>query len=156
MPTRVWGVLVAVSPRGRTLVVRRPPEGLLGGMWEFPAVEAGSDADVRALVAGRAAAQRGAGRARGAYAGPMRIAGRAGDADARAGPTRIAEPRADTVVELPPVTHRFSHFTAVYRPCRVEVGGEWGEAAGRWVTPSELADMALPAAQLRIARAAGL
>ena len=59
-------------------------------------------------------------------------------------------------MELPPVTHRFSHFTAVYRPCRVEVGGEWGEAAGRWVTPSELADMALPAAQLRIARAAGL
>ena len=52
--------------------------------------------------------------------------------------------------------NRFSHFTGVYRPCRVAVAGEWGEGAGRWVTPSELADLPLPVAQQRIARAAGL
>lgn len=125
VPTRIWDVQVTVSPRGRTLVVRRPREGLLGGMWEFPAVEVKDGAD------------------RGAR------------------PMRIAEPTTGAVVELPPVTHRFSHFTAVYRPRRVEVAGEevpgeWGETAGRWVTPSELADLALPVAQQRIAGAAGL
>ena len=33
--TRTWGVLVAVSAHGRTLVVRRPPTGLLGGCGSF-------------------------------------------------------------------------------------------------------------------------
>ena len=167
VPTRVWGVLVAVSPRGRTLVVRRPPEGLLGGMWEFPAVEIEDGADARTRVEGRVGrwAPSAAGEARqaviaarGPVGPPVSGAPTPSNtervADAR--PMRVAEPAPEAVVELPPVTHRFSHFTAVYRPCRVEVGGEWGEAAGRWVTPSELADMALPAAQLRIARAAGL
>ena len=161
VPTRTWGVLVAVSPRGRTLVVRRPPEGLLGGMWEFPAVEVEDGADARTRVvplAGASSTPRPAVRAadRGATGteGPSRGRGRYTDREAR--PMRVAEPAPEAVVELPPVTHRFSHFTAVYRPCRVEVAGEWGEAAGRWVTPSELADLPLPVAQQRIARAAGL
>lgn len=120
VPARIWDVQVAVSPQGRTLVVRRPREGLLGGMWEFPAVEVedGADRGVRSM--------------------------------------KVAEPAMGAVVALPPVTHRFSHFTAVYRPRRVEVDAEWGEAAGRWVTPSELADLPLPVAQQRIARVAGL
>ena len=133
VPTRTWGVLVAVSPRGRTLVVRRPPEGLLGGMWEFPAVEVEGGADARTRI--------------------VRLAG--GSSDPRTA-VRAAEPGAGAVVDLPPITHRFSHFTAVYRPCRVEVAGEWEEAGGRWVTPSELADLPLPIAQQRIARVAGL
>ena len=121
VPTRTWDVRVAVSSRGRALVVRRPREGLLGGMWEFPAVEVAADGT-----------------------------------DPGARPMKVAEPAAGAVVELPAVTHRFSHFTAVYRPRRVEVAAEWREAAGRWVTPSELADLPLPVAQQRIARAAGL
>lgn len=173
VPTRTWGVLVAVSPRGRTLVVRRPPEGLLGGMWEFPAVEMEDGADARTRVEGRVGRQASAGgggadRAVGAVRGTVGPpvgqgtgAGGAGGTDnavrpAMARPMRVAEPAREAVVELPPVTHRFSHFTAVYRPCRVEVAGEWGEAAGRWVTPSELADLPLPVAQQRIARVAGL
>ena len=145
VPTRIWDVRVAVSPRGRTLVVRRPPEGLLGGMWEFPAVEVEDGADARTPVVGRVGR-----RARTASDGASGAEGIA------VGPTKVAEPAAEAVVELPPITHRFSHFTAVYRPRRVEVAAEWGEARGRWVTPFELADMALPVAQQRIARAAGL
>ncbi len=145
VPTRTWDVRVAVSPQGRTLVVRRPREGLLGGMWEFPAVEVADGASARAPGAGSVGR-----RAQSAVGG-------AGDG-ARAPAPRsmeVAEPEAGAVVALPPVTHRFSHFTAVYRPRRVEVAAEWREAAGRWVTPSELADLALPVAQQRIARAAG-
>ena len=127
LPARTWGVLVAVSPRGRTLLVQRPPEGLLGGMWEFPGVELDGDDAGRAVVLGRVR---------------------------RLAPAPIGGTGA--VVVLPPVTHPFSHFTAVYRPWRIAVAGEWGEAAGRWVAPAELADMALPAAQQRIARAARL
>lgn len=146
VPTRTWDVRVAVSPQGRTLVVRRPEEGLLGGMWEFPGVEVEDGADPGASVAGRVGR-----RARTAAGGAEGVA-RA----AAARPMKVAEPAAGAVVELPPVTHRFSHFTAVYRPRRVEVAGEWGEATGRWVTPSELADLALSVAQQRIARAARL
>lgn len=141
VPTRTWDVQVAVSPRGRTLVVRRAREGLLGGMWEFPAVEVedGADRGTRPM----SVAEPAAGGAEGGARAPA------------ARPIRVAEPVAGAAVELPAVTHRFSHFTAVYRPRRVEVAAEWGEAAGRWVTPSELADLALPVAQQRIARAAG-
>lgn len=161
VPTRTWGVLVAVSPRGRTLVVRRPPEGLLGGMWEFPAaeVEDGGNARTRvARLAGGSSEPRTAVRAAdgGATGTDGRSRGRVHRTGREERPTRVAEPAAGAVVELPPVTHRFSHFTAVYRPFRVEVGGEWGEAAGRWVTTPGLADLPLPVAQQRIARAAGL
>jgi len=145
VPTRTWDVQVAVSPRGRALVVRRPREGLLGGMWEFPAAEVEHGADAGAPVAEPGGRQ-------------ARIGGGGAEGDARAlaaRPLQVAEPKAGAVVALPPVTHRFSHFTAVYRPRRVEVTAEWGEAAGRWVTPSELADLPLPVAQQRIARAAG-
>ena len=95
-------------------------------MWEFPAVEVGG-AD-----AGPDAVMRGVGRLAADPAVPQKA------------------------VELPAVTHRFSHFTGVYRPYRIEVAGEWRQPEGLWVTPSELADMALPVAQQRIARAAGL
>ncbi len=277
VPSRTWRVLVAVSPRGRTLVVRRPPEGLLGGMWEFPAVEVGDggrggavaragdggrggggggvDEEVRAGTGdggeavdeearagtvdgvdgvdettrartvdggdgvgapvartmdkgrvarwawivdggmdgggGRVDEKALAGTGDGGDGGdetvragtvdggdePARTGtvdgGDGGDEEARASaaggtgrataplaaptwPLRVREPAAEVVAEPPPVTHRFSHFTAVYRPHRVEVAEEWEEAGGRWVTPSELADLALPVAQQRIARAAGL
>lgn len=56
---REVAVAVPVDGRGRTLLVRRPEEGLLGGMWEFPQerLDDGTDAE---RVARRAAESRGA------------------------------------------------------------------------------------------------
>ena len=38
-----YAVAVLVDEAGRTLLVRRPPQGLLAGMWEFPAVRVGGE-----------------------------------------------------------------------------------------------------------------
>ena len=38
-----YAVLVALNPDGELLLVRRPDDGLLGGLWEFPAVEIGAE-----------------------------------------------------------------------------------------------------------------
>lgn len=79
-------VAVLVDEVGRTVVRRRPDDGLLGGMWEFPTVE--PDGDVRsAEAAARAAAEVGA----------------AGE--------ELDEPRA-----LEPVSHAFTHLKMLYRP----------------------------------------
>lgn len=38
-PKKVAGVAAWIERRGRVLAVRRPPEGLLGGLWELPSGE---------------------------------------------------------------------------------------------------------------------
>ena len=38
-----YAVLVTHNPDGELLLVQRPPDGLLGGLWEFPAVEIGAE-----------------------------------------------------------------------------------------------------------------
>ncbi len=138
VPVHTWAVLVAVSQRRYRLVVRRPLEGLLGGLWEFPAVRLETpDDDPRSLIIQRAS---------------CRIRSNARQpANARrpsAGPGRST---AQPPVELPTVTHRFTHLQARYRPFLIEVEEEWEEAGGRWVSPEELGDLALPVAQQRIA-----
>ena len=145
-PVRVlsWAVLVAVSPRGHRLVVRRPPEGLLGGLWEFPAVSLDPpEADPEPLVLRRAEYPRRASASAPPEAAPGPAARICGD-----GSTQGTGP-----VALPPVTHRFTHFEAVYRPFLVEVDEEWEESRGCWVSAEELGDMPLPVAQQRIALA---
>ncbi|MDT8369366.1 MAG: A/G-specific adenine glycosylase [Longimicrobiales bacterium] len=114
--------------RWKVRMRRRPSEGLLGGLWEFPARE---------------------------------IVGAAGGADPP------GEAIGDIEGEpLAPVTHAFSHFRATYRPFarRVEsipagaespgaepAGADRDGADERWIALEDLADLALPVAQRKIA-----
>ncbi|HSR43327.1 MAG TPA: NUDIX domain-containing protein, partial [Longimicrobiales bacterium] len=80
------GVAVAVDDAWRTVVRRRPEDGLLGGMWEFPGgeVEGGAGAEEAAL----------------------RAVGELGVALEDGGEVRALEP----------VPHAFSHLRVLYRP----------------------------------------
>ncbi|MDH3205950.1 MAG: NUDIX domain-containing protein [Gemmatimonadota bacterium] len=53
-PRRVLFALAVLHCAGRVLLVRRPPEGLLGGMWAFPEAEvadaAASESAARAML----------------------------------------------------------------------------------------------------------
>ena len=83
---REVAVAVLVDDRGRTLLVHRPEDGLLGGMWEFPG---------RRLENGEK---------------PGAAAGSA----ARGTGSRLAGDEAGT--PLPDVSHAFSHLRVTYRP----------------------------------------
>ncbi len=117
---------VVVDARGRSLVTRRPEEGLLGGMWSFPVAEVEGGADGRAVaVAARAAA-------------------------VEAGANLAGE----TILALDPIRHRFTHLRATYLPVLFRGGGGDGEGR-RWIPlAAERRDVALPVAQQRIAAAA--
>lgn len=58
VPEREVAVAVPVDGQRRTLLVRRPDDGLLGGMWEFPSAALAED-DELAATARRAAEDRG-------------------------------------------------------------------------------------------------
>ena len=139
-----YAVVVALNPAGEVLMVRRPPDGLLGGLWEFPAVEIGADDPPPvdgALSAGSPLYERCRGRLEDLG---VQIASSAG---------RFSV--------LPEVHHAFTHLRAVYRPMLVEgVGsGSAGLAPGKhaWVPPEQVERLPLPVAQrkiLALARAA--
>ncbi|HSG49324.1 MAG TPA: A/G-specific adenine glycosylase [Longimicrobiales bacterium] len=86
VPARSFVVAVVVDAAGRALVVRRPHQGLLAGMWAFPdvALEDGEDRHASAASALEGVA-------------------------VRVGPG--AWPR-----DLPDVRHRFTHLDATYQP----------------------------------------
>lgn len=143
---------VPVSSDGRTLLVRRPENGLLGGLWEFPSVQVpeGSPAEAEgatlATLAGEAAEARGLGLGDGA-------------------------PRS-----LGSIRHAFTHLRMTYElflfPGAVldgaaregtggdgAGGGEEAEGGGeaeptRVVSLTELDSLPLPAAQQEIGRRA--
>ena len=150
-----YAVLVALNPDGELLMVRRPPDDLLGGLWEFPAVEIGVEDPTPtggALCVGNSFYDRC--RARLEDLG-VRLASRT---------VRFSV--------LPEVRHAFTHFKAVYRPTLV-VGARSWEAEGIrsegpassdgpepseelvpeehvWVMPDQVGHLPLPVAQRKI------
>lgn len=127
-------VAVVVDGRGGGLVVRRPAEGLLAGMWAFadaPWSPDGSEGPVE--TAWKAA------RGAGVLAPRVR-----GGASSRRGPgPRLVDP----------VLHRFSHLAVTYHP--VVLAGEAEETEDRrWVPLEGPWPVALPVAQQKMARAA--
>jgi A/G-specific adenine glycosylase len=120
-------IATAVIERdGEVLVGRRPDGGLLGGLWEFPGVQVEGDADPDALAAS-------VGKALGIEIGEAATLGT--------------------------VHHTFTHLRARYLAVRAgwtagEPAGEWAEL--RWVRPPGLDALALPVAQRKVRRLAGV
>ncbi|MEK9499865.1 A/G-specific adenine glycosylase [Gaopeijia maritima] len=113
------------------LLRRRPAEGLLAGLWEFPSVPLGLRAADRAVQAG------------------------VRELAADLGLTAVDGPGE----RLDPVPHQFSHLHVIYRPWMVAVEGDVGAGVGgtasdepvRWTPLHDPGDLALPVAQQRIA-----
>jgi len=135
-------VLVAPNPDGELLMVRRPIDGLLGGLWEFPAVEIGAEDRATENHTLREGAPR---------VGSWlydRCRTRLGDLG-----VRLAS-RTVRFSVLPEVRHAFTHFKAVYHPMLVFGARSW-EAEGIrsehvWVLPGQIDHLPLPVAQRKI------
>lgn len=117
-----FAVLVAASGPGEFLLVRRPTDGMLGGLWEFPAVEIDD--------------QNGLPGACSEVAAGLGIVS----------PTRVGWS------PLPPVRHIFSHLRAIYRPLLTVLADRATAPsdAMRWAGPAELESLPLPVAQRKI------
>lgn len=143
VPSERFAVAVVADACGRVLLVRRPGQGLLAGLWAFPEEPAGEDA----VAAARTAAEReGAVLAAGPGGGMAPLVAR------RKGP-RPGVPAPRAARPLPPVRHRFTHLDATYHPVLLAGEGADGENR-RWVPLEGRLELALPAAQEKIARAA--
>jgi A/G-specific adenine glycosylase len=140
-----YAVVVAVNSADELLMVRRPPDGLLGGLWEFPAVEIGAADSV----------PRG---------GALDVGSRLGErcrARLEGLGVQLA-PQTDRFGVLPEVRHAFTHLKAVYRPVSV-VGVDEQASSDRptpsdglapreqaWVSPEQAEHLPLPVAQRKI------
>ena len=149
-----YAVLVACDPAGELLMVRRPSNGLLGGLWEFPAVEIeGQDATpVEGTLMVRNALHE-------------RCRSRLEDLGVRLSARTVG------FRVLPEVRHAFTHLKVVYRPMVVVGSRSWGgkttpsgvpaplerpEPSGpepnehTWVLPDQIEHLPLPVAQRKI------
>ena len=154
-------VLMVHDSAGKLLMVRRPPDGFLGGLWEFPAVEIGAKDQTPKGHAPRVGSS------------PYdRCRARLEELGVRL-PARVVRFHV-----LPEVRHAFTHLKAVYRPMLV-VGARSGESEGigwdgprpskahemsqgprpsegltqeqhEWVVPDQVEHRPLPVAQRKI------
>ena len=162
MRTVSYAVLVALNPDGELLMVRRPPDGLLGGLWEFPAVEIGEEDGTPEDPTPRGG-EFGVGT-------PLHERCRARLEDL--GVEFFRRPGRFSV--LPEVRHAFTHLKVVYRPmvvtgaragvaeaipsdgvaaldCTAPDEGEGGHVLGhKWVPPDQIEQLPLPVAQRKI------
>lgn len=143
VPRRTLATAVVVDGSGRALVVRRPEDGLLGGLWAFPDADMEGWDDV--VEAARGAAEEAGAALEG---GPGRE-----HPPERPGGEGGASPgaRRRLPVTLPPLRHRFTHLEATYRPVVLAGSGAGGEDR-LWVALDD-PGVALPVAQRKIARA---
>ncbi|NNF38798.1 MAG: A/G-specific adenine glycosylase [Gemmatimonadetes bacterium] len=147
---RLVAVFIDDSADERHLLMRRrPDEGLLAGMWEFPSRVAAARVGRRATM-------------------------EALDALARAHGVPVGKALAERALPRPlePVLHKFSHLHVEYRPWVVSTAGLDGSepaqgpdlAAGstraerptlvRWISATAVEELALPVAQQRIVTSA--
>ena len=122
-PLREFGVAVVLDPESRLLMRRRPEEGLLGGLWEFP------NTSIRPGEPSAQAARRAA---------------------AEAGAHRLESSRSAAAGPLQPVRHTFSHFRAIYRPHAFNAVPVSLPEGCRWIEPPEASGLAMPVAQRKI------
>ena len=157
-PRVAYATAVLVDAAGRTLLVRRPPRGLLAGMWEFPAVRVGGEGGVAARLAGEAivaAALAVASEHAGARAPAEGAPAASEHAAARAPATSAPAPCHPQPHPLPPVRHAFTHLRATYHP--IILPGPFSTQRddrpppGIRVHHTRLDEWALPVAQQKIA-----
>ncbi len=103
---------LALVRAGQVLLVRRPAEGLLGGMWSLPVVKIAAGGSALDVVRASGDGVGGDGGA------AVEVGGEGG-----------------TCIALEPVRHRFTHLDATYRPVLVRLGGARGAAAGTSAAP---------------------
>ena len=133
VPRVDYATLVGIDPAGRILLAKRPEEGLLAGMWEFPSGEVrDSDPDTVARSALRQLAIFGASGRRAEFLASVRHTF-----------THLRATYHPVVVRLDrgrsPIPER-------------EAAGHRKQPEHAWIRPAETAGYALPVAQQKIAR----
>ncbi len=181
LPRRVeFAVAVAINEAGQLLVVRRPTEGLLGGMWEFPAAEftcplPGPDRDFRTIEEAPNKNTEAHFQKSHNFKSDHQLhdslliltdqVHNPGDPIIPA-LERLAELGLQGIVHavLAPIGHLFTHLRARYHPVVIQTATSATPAspdeaptaplpALRWVAPADIDSLALPVAQQKIAAA---
>jgi A/G-specific adenine glycosylase len=128
-PREATFALAVLHASGHVLLERRPPGGLLGGMWAFPEREVASESEAAAAAADLA-------RERGLDVVDGATGGDAGG---------------DSGAVLPACVHRFTHLLATYVPVALEVKAPPADRADAvWIDVDRPSPVALPTAQRRV------